>query len=370
MNGRPRFAWAWAIAAVAAVGAGAGACASTKGKPAFTATATSVPTAMPTATRTACPGSAAFSVVGGDAGGPALTENWIATVDGCGEIVSWTLGSPIPTQAASTGGGFSFVSAGVFLRCGGFASGSFAVPVDGAISAVVAGAAAQVWSQSSPIPNRLGGNAMACDGSFAYAIGGASSTSEQSVIYSAPVSGALAGPWSLAPTPFPVAQWGAAGFVAGSYVYVVGGVSTLGFGGSTWTAPVLAGGALGTWSPQAGVPGGWAGGAWLTDGGVLLIAGGRPATNACYTVPVLPGGTLGAWTTVSALPGGRAYGALAKVVISGATEVFLIGGWDPVTGQTFSSVYRAALAGGVLSSWSETMPLPHPLCGAAGIPNR
>ena len=320
----------------------------------FTPTPTSTP--VPTATATATARGWAY-VFGGDSGGNALTDCWGMRINNDGSVGPFVQGSPMPPAALPGGSVAGFASDGSTLYlAGGFDGFSFAQVLSSVYSANTASGSISNWLTQTALPQtRYAPVAFAGAGNL-YVIGGSASAT----IFQAPISGQTVGAWNtVAPMPGTVDFAGIA--TAGSTAYVVGGFHpSPNRSASVWSATFSTSGLSG-WSQISNMPVALDSMAVAVDGTMMYVVGGNdgnnyPGSSAVYSATILSGGALSTWSSEPPLP--ERLGFLSAFAKSGT--LYALGGWrNGINVQ--SGIYSATRAGGSLSPWTTAGFYPYPI---------
>jgi len=234
-----------------------------------------------------------------------VSSVYYATVSTVGSISAWTSTTAQPNTyyqpSVVTDASGSFL----YSTAGGCITDTWSAPISGG--------ALGSWTSQTPHPTgpfeqsacQVGGSLFV----LVQAIGGTCSAS----FWSAPVAGGVIGPWTTQPSPPQVYQ--AAQMVGcGSYIWVIGG--TIPGQSSDVYVGTVSGGSVTSWSSVSPLPTPEAEhSAVIADGYIFSIAGWNPApaVSSVYSAQILPGGALSSWTSVTALPSPRLELAAAAV---------------------------------------------------------
>lgn len=149
--------------------------------------------------------------------------------------------------------------------------------------------------------------------------------------------------WAPIPTP-----------TAAQYVYIYGGDNLTNSFSAAYSAPILPGGNLGSWTSTNPLPKTISQFAYCFGGGYAFLIGGESlsggGTMASWTVYYAPmnGGTLGPWQQASPVPVGYMFFCGAAIAQN------RLWAWDDGWGDTFS----APLTSGLPGAWTATTPVP------------
>ena len=212
------------------------------------------------------------------------------------------------------------------------------------------------WTTGTRLPGAIAHSQAVVTRNRVYLLGGSSSSSLSSTVYTAPIlpDGTLGG-WTIG-TPLPGAVYGSQAVVTRNRVYLLGGSGGSGLSTTVYTAPILSDGTLGSWTTGASLPVSVCYSQTVVTRNRVYLLGGYVnggISSTVYTAPVLPDGTLGSWTTGSPLPDAVYY---SQTVVT-RSRVYLLGGY--INSSESSTVYTAPiLSDGTLGSWTTGAPLP------------
>jgi hypothetical protein len=243
-------------------------------------------------------------LVGGQDTGNLLNEVWFASVLGDGTLGEWKATASLPSGRAdapvAASGDYLYAVGGLASGCSGsctvYAKDVFKAPLqaDGTLGA---------WSPAGSLPENLGGHAVVVHGGNLYVLVGWSAyASWQRAVLLAPLQadGNL-GAWKRGPD-LPAAVNGHDAVVVGSTLYVAGGFLGTSGGKQLYRATLAADGTPGAWTSSS-LPYGCGDHTVETHGGYLyLLAGKCEVAYGTYRgdfiqfAPVLASGALGSWT--------------------------------------------------------------------------
>lgn len=289
-----------------------------------------------------------------------------------GGTLSWiTTSVPLPTPV---GDGCLVADASHVYEVGGALSSQMLVTTGTVWSGATSGGVVTGWTSQSPLPtpfaameailDRVNGVIVAWGGELPS--GTPSSFSYGAGVWAAAVAAGTVGAWSTTNAlPEPMAAGGAAFY--NGYAYAIGGA-----GGSgllvthVYYAPTTSSG-VGAWTSTSALPIPLAFDQAAADGGYVYIVGGDPNNGSApiaYSAPVVSGGALGSWTSTSA----PSIGIIDGRLLARGPHVYLAGGMTPNGGgyAVMTTTYAANLSSGAISGWTTTAALPTPLYRLGG----
>ncbi len=141
---------------------------------------------------------------------------------------------------------------------------------------------------------------------------------------------------------------------AGAFIYCLGGIST----SNTYSAPLLGGGRLGSWTQTTSYPFDAFWGSCNAYQGYDYCVGGGGSSNAVYS-SVLDGGKAAQWKAQAISPTGN---YPVSIFVQSCTIYngydYCVGGADPFT---ISTVYSAPVSDGRVGPWTSTAGYPTPI---------
>jgi N-acetylneuraminic acid mutarotase len=227
------------------------------------------------------------------------------------------------------------------------------------------------WASGTALPAGRTRHATVVANGHIYVIGGEVGGVPQSTIYYAKINnnGSI-GAWKTG-SPIgggsPVPRTRLQAFVAGGFLYVIGGHNGTSMQDTVYFAGLGTDGAVGTWNTDADVlPAvrGW--GSVVTANGYVYLMGGTDNTtpsNVVYYAPLEGSAGLGSWSTTEALPSAR----IEAVSVAANGHIYAIGGNNG--GYQSTVYYTKANNDGTLGDWAidTNTPLPGARASAAAV---
>ena len=272
--------------------------------------------------------------------GEVFSDGFVANVgDGAETGWSWQAAEALPATRA--GHAVGVVGEQVFIA-GGQRPGAF---IDSVITSTVqADGSLTPWVQTTALPEARFHLAMATSGEQLIVTGGLDrdTFAASDSVFTTQVLNGVPAPWQSSNLPQTVSHH--ATFVAGSYVYVAGGLRGSPADNPTllaevWRAPVLAEGGIGAWEQQPDLPQTRTTQSAFVRGRCVYIAagfiGGYNYGDEVMAAPFDEEGNLGSWQTLpSRLPAGRSHMHHVALV---SDHAYLLGGslsYQNVTGDS------------------------------------
>lgn len=273
-------------------------------------------------------------VLGGTSGGQRSDVQY-AEVGADGTIAEWKT----TTSMLGNRDSFSAAAYGGYLYSVGGSPGGVSVDTVH-VAPIGSDGALGGWTSTNALPVRRYNHEVFAHDGYLYVVGGIlgeSSDPITEVLYAPILAGGAVGTWNATTSLLDTrAAFGLA--VSGGYVYVSGGNSVAGGAplDSVHYAPILAEGGLGTWSETSPLDIARKNHTLAAIGDSLFAIAGYDGSNVIASVEMATrnaDGSLGAWTSVDVLPGARE--GHASVVVDG--RVYVLGGAG--FGQQFDDVF-------------------------------
>ncbi len=209
------------------------------------------------------------------------------------------------------------------------------------------------WSTLTPLPAINSNFGTVATNGYLFVVGGFNDSAAVSTVYSAKIlDGGIIGSWTTLNTIPVLTQYlGLTSY--NNYLFMVGGYTTSGTQFSTvYSAPINGNGTIGTWTALNTLPAVAAQVGTVATGGYLYVAGGYNGSSisTVYSAPIKSDGTIGTWATLNTLPVLNRLSTLTTA----KGYLYMAGG---IGG---SNVYSALLKGdGTIGSWTtlNTMPV-------------
>jgi hypothetical protein len=208
------------------------------------------------------------------------------------------------------------------------------------------------WTATTSMPAPRSRTGAVYGNGYVYVIGGQDQSTNVATSYVAPVlSNGTIGTWATT-TPLPGPRRTVRPAFANGYVYVAGGNDGFGFRNEVYYARANANGTLDAWNTTTPLPVNSTSHSTLAYNGYLYVVGGNTGPTCVNTVryaPINANGTIGAWSTTSTLPTPRC-GNVETVTVAGG-RMYAIGGYNNV--DTSNEVaYATVNANGSLGAWT------------------
>jgi len=236
--------------------------------------------------------------IGGDNGVSLVNTVYSAPLNLDGTVGAWTATTSLPQPLS---GSTSVVYNDYVYVIGGYNGSSplldtvYSAPLnlDGTVGA---------WTTSvNTLPQTINDAiSIAYDG-YVYVMGGDNGSAQSTTVYSAPVNNGTVGAWATSANTLPQGLSYTSTITYNGYVYVIGGLGSIEYSDSVYSAPLGVNGTIGTWatSPNS-LPQVLLGHNAVSYNGYVYVIGGDSnsgLSDIVYSAPLGVNGTIGTWAT-------------------------------------------------------------------------
>jgi len=236
--------------------------------------------------------------IGGDNGSSLVDTVYSAPLNLDGTIGAWTATTSLPQPLS---GSTSVVYNGYVYVIGGYNGSSplvdtvYSAPLnlDGTVGA---------WTTSvNTLPQTVNDSISIAYNGYIYVMSGFNGSTLQNTVYSASVNNGTVGAWATSANTLPQALQYASAITYNGYVYVIGGLGSIEYSDSVYSAPLGVNGTIGTWatSPNS-LPQALLGHNAVSYNGYAYVIGGDSnsgLSDSVYSAPLGVNGTIGTWAT-------------------------------------------------------------------------
>lgn len=199
------------------------------------------------------------------------------------------------------------------------------------------------WATGTSLPSVLSHSQAIVTKNRVYLIGGHIGVAAVSTVYTAPINtdGTL-GSWGTGNS-LPAALHGCSVAITKNRIYVIGGASSSTAQSTVYSAIINSDGLIGSWNTEPSFPVNNYNANIYISKNIVYIIGGSPTNSTAVTANVYrsnikPDGTLGPWVLGTSLPAGFCQSSLFFV----KNRIYLLGGYNGVS--VLSSVYTAIIS--------------------------